>query len=70
MSLKFTSTIKKEGNYFVARCIELGVVSQGKTLDEANTNLKEAVELYIENTKLNKSDFSGYNYTSSFEIVV
>ena len=48
MSLKFTSTTKKEGNYFVARCAPLGVVSQGKTLDEANANLKEAVELYLE----------------------
>jgi len=27
---------------------ELGVVSQGKTLDEAVANLKEATELYLE----------------------
>ena len=27
---------------------ELGVVSQGKTIEEAQVNLKEAVELYIE----------------------
>jgi predicted RNase H-like HicB family nuclease len=32
----------------VALCIELGVVSQGKTIEEAQANLKEAVELYIE----------------------
>jgi len=70
MSLKFTSTIKKEGEYFIARCIELGVVSQGKTLDEANFNLKEAVELYLENTKVKKSDFTSYNYVSSFEVIV
>lgn len=70
MSLKFTSTIKKEGAYFIARCIELGVVSQGKSLDEANFNLKEAVELYLENTKVKKSDFTSYNYVSSFEVVV
>lgn len=70
MSLKFTSTIKKEGKYFVARCVELGVVSQGKTLDEANSNLKEAVLLYLENTKISKTQFSGYNYVSSFEVIV
>ena len=70
MSLKFTSTIKKEGSYFVARCVELGVVSQGKTLDEANINLKEAVELYLENTKINTSKFSGYSYLSSFEVII
>jgi predicted RNase H-like HicB family nuclease len=33
----------------VARCLELGVVSQGKTVEEAQKNLKEAVELYLEN---------------------
>jgi len=32
----------------VARCLELGVVSQGKTSEEATANLKEAVELYLE----------------------
>jgi predicted RNase H-like HicB family nuclease len=70
MSLKFTSIIKKEGNYFVARSVPLGVVSQGKSLDEANSNLKEAVELYLENTKVDKSEFKGYSYVSSFDVVV
>jgi len=48
MSLKFTAVITKEENWYVAHCIELGVVSQGKTIEEAKANLKEAVELYIE----------------------
>ncbi|MBI5562960.1 MAG: type II toxin-antitoxin system HicB family antitoxin [Deltaproteobacteria bacterium] len=34
--------------WYVALCVELGVVSQGKTIEEAQTNLKEAVELYLE----------------------
>lgn len=48
MSLKFTAVITKEENWYVGLCVELGVVSQGKTIEEAKTNLKEAVELYIE----------------------
>lgn len=48
MSLKFTAVITKEENWYVALCVELGVVSQGKTIEEAKANLKEAVELYIE----------------------
>jgi len=48
MSLKFTAIITKEENWYVAHCVELGVVSQGKTIEEAKVNLKEAVELYIE----------------------
>lgn len=48
MSHRFTAVITKEENWYVAHCVELGVVSQGKTIDEAKTNLQEAVELYIE----------------------
>lgn len=48
MSHKFTAVITKEENWYVAHCVELGVVSQGKNIEEAKTNLKEAVELYIE----------------------
>jgi len=45
---RFTGVITKEDIWFVAHCVELGVVSQGKTIEEAQANLKEAVELYIE----------------------
>ncbi len=48
MTYKFTTIITQEGKWFVARCLELGVVSQGKTVEEAQKNLKEAVELYLE----------------------
>ena len=45
---KFTAVITREDNWYVAHCIELGVVSQGKTIEETQANLKEAVELYLE----------------------
>ncbi len=48
MSKRFTAVITREERWFVAHCVELGVVSQGKTIEEAQVNLKEAVELYIE----------------------
>jgi predicted RNase H-like HicB family nuclease len=32
----------------VASCPELGVASQGKTVEKAIDNLKEAIELYLE----------------------
>jgi len=48
MAYKFTIVIVQEGKWYVARCVELGVVSQGKTIEEAQSNLKEAVELYLE----------------------
>ena len=33
---------------FVAHCPSLGIASQGETLEEALQNIKEAVELYLE----------------------
>lgn len=48
MSKRFTALITKEEEWYVARCVELGVVSQGKTIEKAQANLKEAVELYLE----------------------
>jgi len=48
MTYKFTTILIKEGKWYVARCVELGVVSQGKTIEDAQKNLKEAVELYLE----------------------
>lgn len=40
--------IWKEGKYFVARSLEVEVVSQGKTRKEAVNNLHEALALYFE----------------------
>lgn len=39
-----------EGGY-VVECPELGVTSQGETIEEALDNIKEASELYIESAK-------------------
>ena len=44
----YTAVIHREHPWYVAECPEVGVVSQGKTLDEAIANLKEATELYLE----------------------
>jgi predicted RNase H-like HicB family nuclease len=48
MLKKFTAVITREENWYVAYCLELGVVSQGKSIEEAQANLKEAVELFLE----------------------
>ncbi len=48
MTRKYTAVITQEDRWYVAHCVELGVVSQGLTLEKAQANLKEAVELYME----------------------
>ena len=47
MVYKSTAIIQKEKKWFVARSVELGVTSQGKTIEEARKNLQEAIELYL-----------------------
>ena len=42
----FTAVIHKEDDLYVADCPEVGTVSQGRTIEEAIANLKEATELY------------------------
>lgn len=37
---------------YVAECMEIPVVTQGPTLDEAVANLREAVALYLEDEDL------------------
>ena len=44
----FTAVIHREQDLYVAECPEVGTVSQGFTIEEAITNLKEATELYLE----------------------
>lgn len=44
----YTASIHKEGEVFVASCIEVGTVSQGSNIEDAIKNLKETTELYLE----------------------
>ena len=48
MNKSFTVSIQQEDNWYVAKCLENNVASQGKTMDEAMENLKEALVLYYE----------------------
>jgi len=43
-----TAVLHREEDLYVAECPEVGTVSQGKTIEEAIANLKEATELYLE----------------------
>lgn len=46
--MRLTAAITQEGAWYVARCLEVEVTSQGRTLEEAVENLREALELYFE----------------------
>ena len=64
----FTAVIRKGERQFVALCPELDVVSQGYTVEEALKNLKEAVELYIEEMGVPEEFSSNEMIVINFEV--
>jgi predicted RNase H-like HicB family nuclease len=50
--MQFTAAVTHEPPWYVARCLEVEVTSQGESLEEALENLREALELYFEDTPL------------------
>jgi predicted RNase H-like HicB family nuclease len=48
MNYRFSALITKENGWYVARCPEFSVTSQGKDVESARANLTEAIELYLE----------------------
>jgi predicted RNase H-like HicB family nuclease len=43
-----TAALHREEDWYIAQCLEVDVASRGHTIDEALTNLAEAVELYLD----------------------
>jgi predicted RNase H-like HicB family nuclease len=50
--------VHKGESYYVAECMEIAVVTQGKTLDETIANLQEAVALHLEGENLADFDLA------------
>ena len=48
MLFRGTIKIEQEESWYVASCFENNIASQGKTVNEAMENLKEAISLYYE----------------------
>jgi predicted RNase H-like HicB family nuclease len=64
---RFNVLIQKEENWFVARCIENNVASQGPCIDDAMNNLQEALELYYESEQV--PDFK-QTFMTTLEVVL
>ncbi len=60
-----TAVVHKEEDMYVAECPELGTISQGRTLEEAVLNLKEATELYLEEFPFKDE---GRSFMTTFEV--
>jgi len=49
-------TISKGEKQYVASCVDVPIVTQGKTLDDLSKNIKEAVELHFEGESFKRYD--------------
>ena len=54
--------IYKGDKYYIAECLDLPVVTQGKILDELIFNLKEAINLQLEGENLSDFDLVAEPY--------
>lgn len=52
--IELTAVIEKEDNVYISLCPELDIASQGKTQEEAKSNLIEALELFYETASENE----------------
>lgn len=49
MAQEFTAVFERDGDWWVGSVVELpGANTQGRTIEEARENLKEAIELILE----------------------
>ena len=72
MTRQLTAIIEREGDAFVALCPEVDIASQGGTVDEARTNLREALELFFETASQTEIDerFHGEVYVTQVEVPI
>lgn len=65
--MRLTAAVAQDGGWHVARCLEVEVASQGKSVEEALGNLRQALALYFED----RDDQSEpYDLTDPVEIVL
>ena len=48
MKRPLSATVRREGDWYIAQCLDVDVASQGETEEEALANLKEVLELHFE----------------------
>jgi predicted RNase H-like HicB family nuclease len=46
--MQLMASVVKEGDWYVAQCLQVDVASQGESIEQALANLKEALELLLD----------------------
>lgn len=63
-----TAAVQREEDWYVAQCLEVDVASQGRTLDEALVNLREAVTLYLDEVDDPEAHLTSTPLVTSFQV--
>ena len=56
VAMRLTAAISRDGEWFVAQCLEVDVVSQGRSVEEARANVAEALALHFEDHDVEVGD--------------
>ncbi|WP_231890821.1 type II toxin-antitoxin system HicB family antitoxin [Methylomonas koyamae] len=69
---QLTAIIEREGDGYVSLCPELDIASQGSSVQEAKSNLKEALELFFETASEEEIDARLHDevYITRLEVAV
>ena len=65
-----TALIEREGDGYVALCPDLDIVSQGETVEESHRNLREALELFLQEASRSEIEESPHSevYVTRIEV--
>lgn len=63
-----TAAVHQEEDWYVAQCLEVDVASQGRTVEEALANLREAVALYLDEIDDPDQHIAGTPLVTSFQV--
>ncbi|WP_101832990.1 type II toxin-antitoxin system HicB family antitoxin [Frankia canadensis] len=58
-AVRLTAVVTHEGDWYVARALEVEVTSQGPSVEESLANLREALELYFEDEPIPAASVDG-----------
>jgi len=64
------TVVWKEESLYVAKFLELELASQGKTEKEAINNLKEALDLYLEDENIDNLTFPSIEKVTTKEVLI
>lgn len=67
-SRNLTAAVHQEEDWYVAQCLEVDVASQGHAIDDALSNLAEAVALYLDEVDDPQHHVTATPLVTSFQV--